>query len=250
MAHYGEILDQAIKSNIPYSKLPENVQRFLARRKVVDHGIFGSWRNLGQLYSDFGEQEYKAERVRQSILKVKHPQELTKEQNAQIFKDEGYANTLWDMVAKSNDEILEAYQEKIKSRYLGALAARDLLHFKNSDPGHSFFNIFSNDPELQRKSRYAATNVMKAAGFDDVIFKKGRVYGIKDGEQYRINEGFFDNFGQFAVANAGSLTGGLIGSAKGLARTKNLQGAIAGGAIGAFLGGSVDYAINNYVTDR
>ncbi|WP_233707447.1 hypothetical protein, partial [Helicobacter bizzozeronii] len=110
--------------------------------------------------------------------------------------------------------------------------------------------LFSSDPKEQEKSRQAVRNVIKAAGFEDVVFKDGDTYGLKEGKAYKIQEGFFENFSQFVVSNAGSLAGSIAGAKVGLARTRNFYGMAAGGAIGAFLGGSLDYALSNYVLDR
>ncbi|WP_199764486.1 hypothetical protein, partial [Helicobacter bizzozeronii] len=253
IASYGELVEQAIEHKIPYSKLPENVKRFLERRYVVDKGLTGAMIHQKEYQEgvDQGQLEYQSEITRQGILKVKDAKDLSDAQKKQIYKDRNIFRTLWNSAFKDPNEDLKQYQEDQEAKYIGKQAARDLYFHKNTDPQHSVFRfLFSSDPKEQEKSRQAVSNVIKAAGFEDAIFKDGDTYGLKEGKAYKIQEGFFENFSQFVVSNAGSLAGSIAGAKLGLARTRNFYGMAAGGAIGAFLGGSLDYALSNYVLDR
>ncbi|WP_233705179.1 LPD3 domain-containing protein [Helicobacter bizzozeronii] len=253
IASYGELVEQAIEHKIPYSKLPENVKHFLERRRVVDYGLTGAMIHQKEYQEgvDQGQLEYQSEITRQGILKVKDAKDLSDAQKKQIYQDRNIFRTLWNSAFEDPNEDLKQYQEDQRAKYLGKQAARDLYFHKNTDPQHSVFRfLFSSDPKEQEKSRQAVSNVIKAAGFEDVVFKDGDTYGIKEGKAYKIQEGFFETFSQFLLSNAGSLAGSIAGAKAGLARTRNFYGMAAGGAIGAFLGGSLDYALSNYVLDR
>ncbi|TSA81498.1 hypothetical protein FNE76_06595, partial [Helicobacter mehlei] len=251
-ANYGQLVNEAIEHKIPYEKLPPNVQKFLIEQHLANSSVSDALFNpLEWLNPNKGALEYNKEITRQSILKVKDAKDLSDAQKKQIYKDRNVFRTLWNSTFSSPNEDLKAYQEDQRAKYLGKQAARDLLYFKNTDPQHSLFKlIFSSDPKEQEKSRQAVVNIIKAAGFEDALFKEGNTYGIKQGQAYKIQEGFFENFSQFVLSNAGSLAGSLAGASAGFSKTRNFLGATTGGAIGAFLGGSLDYALSNYVTNR
>ncbi|WP_104740064.1 hypothetical protein, partial [Helicobacter bizzozeronii] len=176
IASYGELVEQAIEHKIPYSKLPENVKHFLERRRVVDKGLTGAMIHQKEYQEgvDQGQLEYQSEITRQGILKVKDAKQLTDAQKKQIYKDRNIFRTLWNSAFKDPNEDLKQYQEDQRAKYLGKQAARDLYFHKNTDPQHSVFRfLFSSDPKEQEKSRQAVRNVIKAAGFEDVVFKDG-----------------------------------------------------------------------------
>ncbi|WP_121022827.1 hypothetical protein [Helicobacter vulpis] len=248
LGDYHDLILKAIEHKIPYAKLPQNLKEHLFSRNRQAQGVLG-WGTSS------GEQEYQDEIKRQSILKVQDPSQLTDAQKHLIYKDRNLFTTLGGMLFKSQEEDLKDYQEDTKSRYIGARAARDLVYLNNTDPTKSLFSLFSDpDPKKVQAYQQAVGNVLNAAGFEKALFKEGRVYGVKDGQTYRINENFFDHFMDHISANAGSLTGSLLGAGagftRGLAQTRTPWGAIAGAAIGASLGGGLDYALSNYVTKR
>ncbi|WP_199765156.1 hypothetical protein [Helicobacter felis] len=248
-ADYTELINKALEANVPYAKLPSNVKTFLAEKRQRETGTLDLFLHPIDTLKPPGESEYKAQAIRQSILKVKDPKELTDAQKSQIYKDRNLWTTLSNSLFLKPQQDLEEYQELLESRQIASKASRDITLLNNIDAHKSFFSLFkASDPKEKERYENAVKNVLQAAGFEGAAFKDGHIYGTKGDKTYRINENFFDNFQTHILSNAGTLAGSIVGAAQGASR--GLPGAIIGGAIGAGLGAGLDHALSNYTLNR
>ncbi|WP_199764857.1 hypothetical protein [Helicobacter felis] len=248
-ADYTELINKALEANVPYAKLPSNVKTFLAEKRQRETGTLDLFLHPIDTLKPPGESEYRAQAIRQSILKVKDPKELTDAQKSQIYKDRNLWTTLSNSLFLKPQQDLEEYQELLESRQIAAKASRDITLLNNIDAHKSFFSLFkASDPKEKERYENAVKNVLQAAGFEGAAFKDGHIYGTKGDKTYRINENFFDNFQTHILSNAGTLAGSIVGAAQGASR--GLPGAIIGGALGAGLGAGLDHALSNYTLNR
>ncbi|WP_233705899.1 PBECR3 domain-containing polyvalent protein [Helicobacter felis] len=248
-ADYTELINKALEANVPYAKLPSNVKTFLAEKRQRETGTLDLFLHPIDTLKPPGESEYKAQAIRQSILKVKDPKELTDAQKSQIYKDRNLWTTLSNSLFLKPQQDLEEYQELLESRQIASKASRDITLLNNIDAHKSFFSLFkASDPKEKERYENAVKNVLQAAGFEGAAFKDGHIYGTKGDKTYRINENFFDNFQTHILSNAGTLAGSIVGAAQGA--TRGIPGAIIGGAIGAGLGAGLDHALSNYTLNR
>ncbi|WP_120946257.1 hypothetical protein [Helicobacter labacensis] len=124
---YHELTNQAIENNVPYAKLPQSVKNYLANKRMGDLGISDMLSRPFEYFSPTqGEDEYKAQALRQSILKVKDAKDLTEAQKGQIYKDRNIFTTLFNSAFMRDVDDLREYQEQQKSDYLTKAVQRDI----------------------------------------------------------------------------------------------------------------------------
>ncbi len=73
-----------------------------------------------------GEDEYRAQALRQSILKVKDAKDLSEAQKGQIYKDRNIFTTLFNSAFMRDVDDLREYQEQQRSEYLTKAVQRDI----------------------------------------------------------------------------------------------------------------------------
>ena len=148
---------------------------------------------------------------------------------------------------------VERNREFVNSELLPKIEALKSETFRIAD-------LLSNDTEKRAKAQGFLDDVAKIAqefGFDDAGYDKdSNLYIGKDGEFYRANENFFDNFLNIISATKFELGGSIAGGIYGLKAGKNagklgaLGGAIAGAALGAMGGSVADSIVNHYLLDK
>ena len=111
--------------------------------------------------------------------------------------------------------------------------------------------LANKDDEAKKRYTDSVEKIAQVAGFDAIKYDedKQEVFFIKDDRAYKVNDGFFENFGAFMLSNAGAIAGGIQGATAGF-KKNGVKGSIIGAALGSALGGSIDYAVGNYYLDR
>ena len=148
---------------------------------------------------------------------------------------------------------VERNREFVNSELLPKIEALKSETFRIAD-------LLSSDTEKRAKAQGFLDDVAKIAqefGFDDAGYDKdSNLYIGKDGEFYRVNENFFDNFLNTISATKFELGGSIAGGIYGLKAGKNagklgaVGGAIAGAALGAMGGSVADSIVNHYLLDK
>ena len=148
---------------------------------------------------------------------------------------------------------VERNKEFVNSELLPKIEALKSETFRIAD-------LLSSDTEKRAKAQGFLDDVAKIAhefGFDAAGYDKdSNLYIGKDGEFYRVNENFFDNFLNTISATKFELGGSIAGGIYGLKAGRNagklgaVGGAIAGAALGAMGGSVADSIVNHYLLDK
>ncbi|MFC3847883.1 hypothetical protein ACFOPX_04975, partial [Helicobacter baculiformis] len=251
---YHALVHKALKDKVPYEKLPKEVRRYLTDAGFKELSLVDSILHPLEFFSwDHGKRAYTQEGIRASILQVKDVKDLTPEQKRQIYRDRSLGTSVWNSLFTDAQEDLKEYQEQIKGRYLTA-DVQKAMSLYNNVAQDMLEMVFSDDPKVRARYQEGAQALVKGLGFDEARFDpKGAMYVLKDGQAFKVNEGFFDNFKTIIAGNAFSLVGSLIGSSVGGALKGSrggVGGMVVGGALGAFAGGGVDAMLTNFILDR
>ncbi len=242
---YEALILDALKSKVPYAKLPKQAQEYLAKKGFENIGI------LSNPLKNAAQEEYNKEKMRQDILKIKDAKDLSEEQKHLIYKDTSLGKYIWNALSKEDNDALREYQEDIKGRGLVADVSKAMTFLNNIAAHKNIKELFSSsDPKVKEKYRQEAQTLAKGFGFEKAVFdEKGEMFVAKEGQLYKVNDNFFDQFPNLLKANAfsmaGSIAGGVLAGKKG-----GIAGMIAGGALGAFGGGGLDALLTNFVLER
>ncbi|MDY2584288.1 hypothetical protein [Helicobacter sp.] len=196
------------------------------------------------------------------ILNTQNYHDLTAEQKKVVDEEVGAVENFFrDYVpfVDNREKNFKAWQqvernkEFVNSELLPKIEALKSETFRIAD-------LLSSDTQKRAKAQGFLDDVAKIAqefGFDAAAYdKESNLYLGKDGEFYRVNENFFDNFLNTISATKFELGGSIAGGIYGLKAGKNagklgaVGGAIAGAALGAMGGSVADSIVNHYLLDK
>ncbi|BDQ26873.1 hypothetical protein ASB1_05490 [Helicobacter heilmannii] len=257
---FKDLVQMGIEHNLPYERLPAPVQDFLARQKRANLSAFNplDWAEIVSGVFEGGKQAYEQEKMRHSILQVQDPSKLTKEQQHQIFKDRNFLENIIDQFGDPK-KVLKEYQEVLKSADLTKEVQKSVYLFKDRHSAASLSAaLFGASQEQKKDYAKGLDAIARANGFEGAYTdKENNIYMLKDGQYYRINDGFIDNFFTFLKGNMSSIAGGIAGAKAGFelgAKSKSayapVLGMVAGGALGTSLGSVADSLYADVILKR
>ncbi|WP_158653603.1 hypothetical protein, partial [Helicobacter salomonis] len=169
---YHQLIQDALKDNVPYEKLPKSARQYLSRvafeKSSITDALFHPLEYFG---GDRGKGEYQQERMRASILKLKDAAQLSAEQKRQIYRDRNFGTSLFNSLTMDAKQDLQEYQEQLKARHLVADVSKAMALYDNIAQEKNIFNmLFNDDPKLKEQYRAGAQAIAKAAGFEGVHF--------------------------------------------------------------------------------
>ncbi|MGN8392206.1 DUF3519 domain-containing protein [Helicobacter pylori] len=248
----NEIKEVAIKSKTDFKDLPSALKDEYYNK--AETSIF----NPIKTKNEIAKQDYQKDLQRKEILK-KTSKELTESDKELIDNDSGFFNNVLDVITGASEvEKLKEYKEKEKAKHITKDLQKSWNLFNNLRKDKDAFSLFaSEDLQLREKYQNEFKNIAKINGFDDVVYNEKHEPFVRKGDKfYKINDRFFDNFLNFLSANKFSLSGSLLGAARGAKAGKNLGalglvgGAIVGGALGSVAGGATDAIAGNAFLNR
>ncbi|WP_104694755.1 hypothetical protein, partial [Helicobacter equorum] len=199
---------------------------------------------------------------KQDIMDTQKYEDLTQNQKLIIDTQTSTIDKIADWFGNTSDqERLENYKEEQLNNIITKGATQALIFLENTEPHTDIFSAIAklgnSKEDNKKRTQYldAVQSVALSAGFSGVATdKKNNVYFFKENENgekdfYKPNKDFFANWKSWITANAGSMAGSIYGFSKGL-KSGNIYKATAYGAVGAFGGGMLDYAIASAVANR
>ncbi|WP_053941335.1 hypothetical protein, partial [Helicobacter ailurogastricus] len=257
---FKDLVQSAIAHNIAYEQLPAPVQDFLARQQRAHLSAFNplDWGEIVSGVFSGGKDAYTQEKTRQSILQVKDPNKLTKEQRHQIYKDRNFLENITDTFGDPK-KVLKEYQDFLKSADLTKEVQKSVFLFKDKHSATSLSALLTGASDEQKQDYAKGLEaIAKANGFEGAYTdKEHNIYMLKDGQYYRVNDGFIDNFLNFLQGNMQSIAGGIVGAHVGAqigAKTRTPWGfgasVVAGSALGTSLGSALDYLYTDLILKR
>ncbi|WP_240446420.1 hypothetical protein [Helicobacter pylori] len=251
-AQLNEIKDIAATNKTAFKDLPSVLKDEYYKNAET------SLLNPFKTKNEIAKIDYSKDLQKKEILN-KTSQELSESDKELIKENNGFLNNLIDTYQDKSDlERLKEFKEKEKAKEITKEVQKSWNTFNSLRKDKDAFSLFaSEDKELREQYQNEFKNIAKNKGFDDVVYNEKHEPFVRKGDKfYKINDRFFDNFLSFLNDNKYSLSGSLIGAAKGAESGKNLGalglvgGAIVGAALGSVAGGATDAVVGNVLLDR
>ncbi|MDA3968032.1 PBECR2 nuclease fold domain-containing protein, partial [Helicobacter sp. WB40] len=177
------------------------------------------------------------------------------EEEKELFKSEDILiKRAWDRIFSTDRERFEDFKElRYAKEHIAKEAEREINTLAQFHEGKSIRGILNS--EQRDKYLDDVASLVSKFGFSGAgVSKDGDLYLLKDDKQYRVNDGFFDNFWDILYNAKGELAGGILGSIEGFKRGKSVKGkvlgSIIGGALGSATGAGADIIAANAYLDR
>ncbi|MGX2973115.1 hypothetical protein, partial [Helicobacter sp. T3_23-1059] len=229
-------LQKFAEQGYEYDALPKEAQELLKKR--------GADSSLTSIYSvlsgtSAGKLAYDELKNEAKIYhKIKNKEALNEQDKDYIDK--------WGQGAGFGNETEKQQQWLMKyeaQNIIPAYAQSAIFALENkSDYKALIFGSGEGKEKDKAKFNEGIKGVALLSGFDDgfVDEKSGDIMFEKDGYLYQVNTRFLDNFSNLLKSNAFSIAGSIAGATQGFKTTKNFYGIVGGGALGAFVGGTLD----------
>ncbi|WP_158653604.1 hypothetical protein, partial [Helicobacter salomonis] len=142
---YHQLIQEAIKENVPYEKLPKSARQYLSRVAFEKMSITDALLHPSEYFGDKGKGEYQQERMRASILKLKDVAQLSAEQRRQIYRDRNFGTSLFNSLMMDAKQDLQEYQEQLKARHLVADVSKAMALYDNIAQEKNILSMLFND---------------------------------------------------------------------------------------------------------
>lgn len=241
----------AFEAGLEYENLPQVHKDLLAKQKAItgsnaDTVALFTGRNEELAKEQFNEDKKRYDKFSKPYDELTPEQQEDFKQNDLNFVE----RWLFDPKKEHKDQ-----QEFYKAEnFVNQKHIDDLIYLKeNANSTASIFYTLAGDNQENKNRLYESLKAFKELNKLDAVYideRNKNIYIEMDGQVFRVNDGFFDNFFTYLGANKFSITGGIAGTWAGLKKAKTPQQAlaysIAGAAAGSALGKGADVAMKDY----
>ena len=262
-----------IDAGVPFDELPTQAKELLEKKQFIEGNPFSNVYAMAKkglnkigiaddptkashdtglqankLYKELSQKKIDAENAGKSYNEILEnlSQNLTESQRELLKSEIGLPARLM----RDEKEELEFFLHLQNAREASPQVLKLLSMYQNVNPNEQFMaNLFNTPKEEQERVIKDYAFIAQNLGFDEIAYNKNGLYFIKDAKAYKIESTFGEDLKNVLNNNKGSIAAGIAGAWHG-AKRGNFAAMVREGAIGAFLGGSVDSLLADAMCDK